>query len=139
MNFNDPTEGAAPAQNRTAFVLAGVGAILASLYWAGLTGLIGLGAATGGVSPVQMILPIFLIVLYGWRGVQLFKGDPAAARRILWLHGAGGVIALYEVVSNEGFVRVLYGIKIAVHIFGGLTALLAVRASSANPSAQFVA
>ena len=116
-----------PPPDRTMFVLAAVGAGLASAYWAGLTLLIGLGAAYGSVSGFQAILPIVLIVLYAVRGVQIFKGDPAAARRILWLHGIGAISAVIQIGSGGGLFVVLQGIKILIHIFGGVTAYLAQR------------
>jgi len=113
--------------NRTPFILAGVGALLASVYWAGLTLLIGVGVASGSVSSMQVILPIVLIVLYALRGFQLFKGDPTAARRILWLHGVGGVMAVIQIASGSTLLVVLQSIKLLIHIFGGVTALLAQR------------
>jgi hypothetical protein len=118
---------AAPAYNRTPFILAAVGAGLASLYWAAMTLLIGLGAALGTGSGVQVILPIVLIVLYAVRGYQLFQGDPSAARRILWLHGVGGAAALLQMLQIGGFFGALQGVKILIHIFGGVTAYLALR------------
>lgn len=118
------------ASNRLLFVLAGVGAWLASAYWAALTLLLAFGTATGTVSPLQLALPVVLIVLYAMRGLQLFKGDPAAARRILWLHGVGAVMALVQMSHGGTLWIVLQGIKIAIHVFGGLTAYLAVRSSS---------
>ena len=93
----------APPENRTMFVLAAIGAGLASVYWAGLTLLIGLGAAMGSASMVQVILPIVLIVLYAVRGLQIFKGDRAAARRILWLHGLGCIAAFMQIAAGGGF------------------------------------
>jgi hypothetical protein len=119
-----PYPPAGPPADRTMFVLAAVGAGLASAYWAGLTLLIGLGAAYGSVSAVQIILPVVLIVLYAVRGVQIFNGDRAAARRILWLHGFGAVSALLQIASGGALFFVLQGIKILIHIFGGITAYL---------------
>jgi hypothetical protein len=125
--------GAAPAGNRTLFVLAAVGAGLASLYWATLTLLIGLGVAIGSGSPVQIILPFVLIVLYAVRGYQLFQGDPLAARRILWLHGIGGLAAFAQMASAGGFWGALQGVKIVIHVFGGVMAFLALRSVTASP------
>ncbi len=118
--------------NRTPFILAGVAAALASLYWAGLTLLILSSVAGGAVSPTQVILPLVLIALYAWRGVQLFKGDPAAARKILWLHGLGGIMALIGAFSQTGLIVVLQGVKVAIHAFGVATALWAIRTSDAG-------
>ncbi len=115
---------AGPPADRTMFVLAAVGAGLASAYWAGLTLLIGLGAAFGSISAFQVILPVVLIVLYAVRGVQIFKGDRAAARRILWLHGFGAISAVLQIASGGTLFVVLQGIKILIHIFGGITAYL---------------
>jgi len=119
------------APNRTPFILAGIGALLASVYWAGLTLLILSSVAGGAVSPTQVILPVVLIALYGWRGVQLFKGDPAAARRILWLHGLGVIMALIGAASGSGLIVVLQGVKLAIHVFGLATAWWAIRTSDA--------
>lgn len=122
---------AGPPEDRTMFVLAAIGAGLASVYWAALTLLIGLGAALGSVSMFQVVLPIVLIVLYAVRGFQIFKGDRNAARRILWLHGLGGIAAIMQIASGGGFFAVLQGLKIVIHLFGGITAYLAQRGSNA--------
>ena len=119
------------APSRTPFILAGIAAALASLYWAGLTLLTLSSVAGGAVSPTQVILPVVLIALYAWRGVQLFKGDPAAARKILWLHGLGGIMALIGAFSQTGLIVVLQGVKVAIHAFGVATALWAIRSSDA--------
>jgi len=66
--------------DRNLFVLAGVGALLASAYWAALTLLIGAASAVANVNPAQVILPLVLIVLYALRGFQLFKGTPPRRR-----------------------------------------------------------
>lgn len=47
-----------------------------------------------------------------------------AARRILWLHGFGAVSALLQIASGGVVLFVLQGIKILIHIFGGVTAYL---------------
>ncbi len=117
--------------NRTPFVLAAIGAGLASLYWAGLTLLIALGVAMGSVSALQILLPCVLIVLYAVRGFQIFKGDPVAAKRILWLHGIGGVMAMIQMGSGNTLLIALQSIKIAIHIFGAITAYLAMRSAAA--------
>src|SRR5215831_11493637 len=92
----------APQVSRTPFVLAAIGAFLASGYWALLTLLIGLAAAMGSISMAQTILPIILIALYAVRGVQIWKGDVAAARRILWLHGLGAIAAVVQMTNGGG-------------------------------------
>ena len=109
------------------FVLAGIGSALASLYWGALTLLIFLGVAAGSVSGMQLILPLVLIGLYAVRAFQVFKGDRNAAQRLLWLHGFGGAMALVQIVSGGPTLIVLQGIKIVIHVFGGVTAYLAQR------------
>lgn len=126
----DSPRAAQVASERLLFLLAAGGAILASLYWAALTLLIGLAAAFGSLSPAQLVLPCVLIALYAYRGFQLFKGDPNAAKRILWLHGAGGVVAIFQMAAGGGMLLLaLQGTKVAIHIFGAVTAYLALRAS----------
>jgi hypothetical protein len=138
-HYKQPAAGpgvAGAAGNRNLFVLAAIGAGLASLYWAALTLLIGVGVAIGTGSPVQIVLPFVLIALYAVRGYQLFRGDPAAARRILWLHGIGGLAAFVQMVSAGGFWGALQGVKILIHIFGGVTALLALRSIASGQRPQ---
>jgi hypothetical protein len=113
--------------------LAGSGACLASVYWAALTLLLGFGVAKGSVSGTRIVFPLILIVLYALRGVQIFKGDVAAARRVLWLHAVGGVFAVVQMASGNIFLMVLQGIKVATHIFGGATAYLAYRSAARRP------
>jgi hypothetical protein len=127
----------AAAVNRTPFVLAAVGAGLASVYWAALTLLIGLGVALGSGSVTQVIVPGILIVLYAMRGWQIFKGDPNAARRILWLHGVGGVVAIMQMMQGSGLLVALQGVKVVIHVFGGVTAYLAQRAYADAVRAPF--
>lgn len=122
--------------NRTPFILAGIGAGLASAYWAALTLLIGFGVAAGSVSAFQVILPCVLIALYALRGFQLLKGDPNAAKRVLWLHGVGGVMALLQIFSGSTLLVVLQGIKFGIHIFGGVTAYMAGRAFAESQSGR---
>jgi len=113
---------------RVPFVLAAIGAWAASAYWGGMTMLIGLGTATGRVSPIQGVLPCVLIVLYALRGWQIFKGDPAAAKRIIFLHVIGGAVAAMQIASGTALLVVLSSIKVAIHVFGGVTAFMAQRA-----------
>jgi hypothetical protein len=117
----------APSINRTPFILAGIGALAASAYWGLLTVLLFVGVASGGVSPAQIILPCVLVGLYAVRGFQLFQGDPRAASRILWLHIVGGALAIIYVITGSGFWVALQGLKVAIHVFGGVTAYLAKR------------
>jgi hypothetical protein len=126
--YQPPTsiDGSAEAsgrQNRTLFVLAAIGAGLAALYWAGLILMMGLGSVSGA----QFFLPCVLVGFYGWRGYQIFRGDASAAKRILWLHGVGLVMALLQMASGNPLLLLLYGVKIAIHLFGGVTAFLAQR------------
>jgi hypothetical protein len=122
---------AVPPTNRTPFLLAAVGAWLASAYWAVMTALLGLGAVMGSGSGTQIILPVVLIGLYAVRGFQILKGDPAAARRILWLHGIGAVAALVQAFGSfalgSALVGALQGMKVVINLFGGITAYYAVR------------
>jgi hypothetical protein len=97
------------------------------VYWAALTLLLGAGIASGSVSGVQVFFPCVLVVFYAVRGYQIFKGDPAAARRIVWLHAVGGVAAILQMSSRHGLVVALNGVKIAIHVFGAITAYLAQR------------
>jgi hypothetical protein len=97
------------------------------VYWGLLTLLIGVGVASGGVSATRVVLPIVLIALYAYRGLQIFKGDQRAARSILWLHGIGGVMAVVQMASGSPVLIVLQGGKLLVHIFGGVAALLLTR------------
>jgi hypothetical protein len=114
--------------SRTPFILAGAGALLASGYWALITLLVGLGAAFGGISALQVVLPVVLIALYAVRGWQILKGDARAAQRILWLHGIGGAMAAFQIMQGAAGVLVaLTAIKIVIHIFGGVTAWMAWR------------
>jgi len=113
---------------RTPFVLAAIGAWLASAYWAALTLLI---ATFGSGSLVSTLMPMVLIGLYAVRGYQLFKGDVAAAQRILLLHAIGGVVAILQMAKGvDAMVMALQGVKVLIHVFGGVTALLAQRAGS---------
>ena len=126
--YEPPTAFGPERATRTLFVLAAVGAWAASAYWAALTLMIGLGVATSSASPLQIVLPLVLIGLYAVRGFQVLKGQAAATTRLLWLHGVGGVIALTQVYSGTGILVVLQGIKVAIHVFGGVATYLARRA-----------
>jgi hypothetical protein len=121
---------AAAPQSRTLFILAGVGAFLASAYWALMTLLLVAGMAAGTVSGTTMVFPVILIVLYALRGLQILKGDVAATRRILWLHGVGAVAAVVQMMSGNVIVIGMNVIKVCVHIFGGTMAWLAHRSAT---------
>jgi hypothetical protein len=126
----DPyARGDGVAFDRTPFVLAAIGAGLASAYWALLTLLIGAGVSAGGGSPAQLILPVVLIGLYAFRGLKVWRGDANAARSLLWLHGLGGVVAVMQAMALSGLMATLQGMKLLIHVFGGVTAFLAVRAA----------
>ncbi len=129
-----PNGLAATAEDRTPFVLAAAGAGLASVYWAVLTLLIGLGVAKGAGPAKSLFFPCILIVLYAVRGYQLYKGDPKAVVRILWLHGVGVVVAILQ--ARSGVLVVFQTIKVLIHIFGGVTAFLAHRAIAARQGAR---
>jgi hypothetical protein len=131
--YAGPPPGASPGAgvalvNRTPLVLAAVGAWLASLYWAALALRRGLFAAGGAGSGVTVIMPMILVVLYAMRGFQVLQGDPAAARRLVWLHAFGGVAALLLVFSMSGLDAGLQSVKVLIGIFGCVTAYLAQRA-----------
>jgi len=119
-DHQDPRGSGRP--HGSAFLLAAAGAWLAAAYWAALTLLITFGVAAGSVSPLQIILPSFLIALYVMRGVQVYKGNASAATSLMWLHGIGGAFALMQMFSGTGAVFVLQAIKIAIHLFGGVMA-----------------
>jgi hypothetical protein len=122
-----PGAAVAPVVNRTPFILAAVGAWLASAYWGLMTGIIGLGMAFGSTSGTQLLWPLVLIVLYALRGVQIFKGNPAAARGIILLHAVGAIAALLQAASGGMFIAMLQGFKVVINVFGAITAYLAYR------------
>jgi hypothetical protein len=119
-------------QTRSPFVLlAAIGAGLASASWALMTVIMGLAllspdSATS--SPTMMLGPCLLIVLYAWRGIQIYQGDAGALTRILWLHGLGAVMSVVQFVTGGPLMWLLQGIKISTHIFGLVSAFLARRA-----------
>jgi hypothetical protein len=123
-----PQSAVVTTVDRTPFVLAAVGAWLAGAYWAALTLLILVGASSGNGSMTSVIMPFILIFLYAARGFNLFKGDPKAAQTILWLHGFGIFAAISQMASGGGIIVALQSVKILIHVFGGVTALLALRA-----------
>ncbi|GAC1351919.1 MAG: hypothetical protein NVS3B20_05180 [Polyangiales bacterium] len=123
-----PPSDLQPPPNRTPFALAALGAFLASAYWAALALLSGVGGGASSSSGLRSLLPIVLVVLYAVRGVQLLKGDPIAAKRILFLHAVGGASAIFQIMSGNPVSFALQAIKVAIHIFGSATAYLALRA-----------
>jgi hypothetical protein len=125
-----PSGIAVGAPSRTLFILAGVGAFLASGYWALMTLLLVAGMAAGTVSGTTLVFPVILIVLYALRGLQIMKGDVAATRRILWLHGVGAIAAMVQMASGNVILIAMNAIKICVHLFGGTMAFLAHRSAS---------
>ena len=124
-----PSPPSAGTATRTPFILAAVGAWMASAYWALLTVLIGLGVAFGSGSAISVVFPCILIVLYALRGWQLIKGDASAAQRILFLHIIGCVAAFSQMASGDGIVLLLQSIKVLIHVFGGVAAYFARRAA----------
>jgi hypothetical protein len=118
----------AAAGNRGAFVLAAIGAWFAGAYWAAITLLLVMGMAVGSsVSGMQLVLPCVLIGLYAVRGYQIWSGDPAAARRIIWLHGVGCIAALLQMTQGHGLLAFLQGFKVVVNLFGGIAAYVALK------------
>jgi hypothetical protein len=119
-------------QNRTLFVLAAIGAGMASLYWAGLTALLGFGTAFGSTPGSKVIVPGVLVIFYAVRAYQIFQGNISAAKRILWLHGVGGMLAVFQMMSGNAVVIGLNAVKIAIHLFGAVTAYFAAQSSSSR-------
>jgi hypothetical protein len=111
--------------NRAPFVLAAVGAALASLYWAAMVVLV---LSMGASADAQTFIPVVLVGFYAYRGYQIFGGDKQAAQRILWLHGIGALMAFMQIMSGASGLAVFQGVKIAINIFGAITAYLATRA-----------
>ncbi|HMY16523.1 MAG TPA: hypothetical protein PKA58_09400 [Polyangium sp.] len=135
---NDVDAAASPSpEARRPFVLAAIGAGLASLYWAGLTALIAFAVAVGPLKGTELILPFVLIGLYAWRGSQILKGDPNAARSVLYLHVFGGLTAVFQIVTGGPLMWVLQGIKLVIHIFGSITAHQASKAPRLSTAPLF--
>lgn len=121
---------------RGTFVLASVGAWAAALYWAAFTLLVGLAVSAGAVSAAQLLLPCVLIGFYSVRGLQIFKGDVSAARKVTWLHVVGGAVAVFQAATTPlALLVALNVVKAAVHVFGVATAWRVVRAAAAASSA----
>ncbi len=117
---------------RTVFVLAAIGAALAALFWGALLALLFLGMKGGAkVEGLQLIMPVILVVLYGMRAFAVYNGDRNAAKRLMFLHGLGILASIFQIsqfpASAGAMLTMLYGFKIAVHVFGGVTAYLASR------------
>lgn len=119
-----PSPDALPA-SRTPFILAGIGGFAAAGYWALLTLILGFAvySGAGGVSTTSVVMPVVLIALYAYRGVLVMRGDPRSAKSLLWLHAVGGLFAAFSLATSIGmFAAFLQGLKVAIHIFGGITA-----------------
>ena len=136
MNQFEPAPAAPPTGNRFFFMLAAAGAGFAALYWAALTALTAVGVAAGAGNAAQVIVPCVLIALYAYRGFQLLRGDVAAARRLMLLHVVGSIVTVVQIVMGhgDGIMVVLQGIKVAINVFGGIAAFLAVRSVSTAPA-----
>jgi hypothetical protein len=135
--FESGSEVPAPRRS-TATTLAAVGAWAAAAYWSAMALFLSLGAAMGSVSAVQALLPLALIAFYAWRGAQVWGGNRRVATNLVLLHGIGGVMAVLEVATGDWVVKVMYGLKVLIHVFGGFAALAAAReptddGGSANP------
>lgn len=114
----DPTP-----ESKSRFKQAAIAAWLASAYWALMTALIVTGLAMGAGSGTALILPAALIALYAYRGYQVFRGDMAAANGLLVLHLVGGAVAVFQVMgADDGVLKTLTGIKVAIHVIGAITA-----------------
>jgi hypothetical protein len=126
-----PQLDAVASRNRRPFLLAAIGAWLASVYWALLTLLILFGGSSGPVAGVRSILPLFLIGLYAVRGYQLLQGSTAAAQRILWLHGVGAIAAVSQILSAQAPLFIgLQCFKVVIHAFGAGAAFFALRSAA---------
>ncbi len=106
--------------------LAAIGGFAAAGYWALYTFLLG----ASGQSTAQLVLPFILIGLYAYRGYQLLQGNITAANNLMWLHGIGAAVAIYQLTTAVGS-PLLDGVKIAIHLFGFVTALLVIQKSRA--------
>jgi hypothetical protein len=114
--------------NRTPFIIAAVGSWLASAYWALLTALTFLTAITGGeLSGFRALLPLVLIVLYAVRGFGALRGDPRSLNSLTWLHGIGAVATLINSRDLSGLALGLNAVKIAINLFGAVSAFMAMR------------
>jgi hypothetical protein len=120
--YEPPTADVPAPERKKALVLAGIGAWLASAYWAAITLLLMLSVAARPAGGAQLLMPVFLVGIYAVRGYQMFMGDVSAARRILWIHGVGGVLAAVQVAEGAGMVMVLHAVKVLIHVFGGAAA-----------------
>ena len=127
--YEPPQDMGRPREAKRALLLAAVGAFLASGYWAVVALLLRAAATTHGSSGPRLIVPIVLIAIYAVRGYQMLTGDVGAARRIVWVHGVGGAFAILQMAGGVPFVVVLNGVKVLIHIFGGVMAWRAVRES----------
>jgi hypothetical protein len=116
-----------PTKRTPAVVATAVSAGLASVYWLLVALLLGFAAKSGATSPLQVILPFVLVALYGYRGLQAWKGDGAAIRNLLFLHVIGGLMAVYQVMNSAGFAATLNIVKVAIHVLGLVSTGLALR------------
>lgn len=126
--------------SRTPFILAGIGAVVASAYWAAVT--VALWTASASRFGFHVVIPCVLMGLCAVRGFQVLKGDFAAAKKLLWIHCLAGalVLTLFEVVSGGTLFIVLQGVRFdlngkvvggAIHVFGALTAYVVARRAPA--------
>lgn len=114
--------------NRKLFLLAGIGAALAGGYWALVGAVVALGSASGAFSAGSLFPPLLAIAFYGSRAYRIFKGDAASAvRDLVWLHAIGLIAVAIRMFSGSTLLMALQGVKIAIHIFGGVAAYLAKR------------
>ncbi len=126
----DDPPAATAAASGTPFILAGIGALAASLYWGALTLFIFVAVSAKAVSGFQLVLPLLLIVFYAVRAFQLFQRQRTAAKGVLWLHGVGGAFAVLQILSGNPVAVFLQAIKLVIHVYGAITAYLAYRSSA---------
>lgn len=136
--MNNPYEPPTPQSqfdphfDRRPFVIAAIGAWLAAAYWLVMTALLGLGMAAGKIGGSQIILPLVLIAMYAHRGYRLFRADAAMVRSIIVLHVLGMVAAVLQInATKNDVIFTMNAVKIGIHIFGVVGALLAKRAIKA--------
>ena len=108
----------ARARTKTLFFFAGGAAWLAAVWWAVVAAVTLFAVSAGNITPLFLVLPLFLVVAYAVRGAQIMKGDVRAAQRILLLHAVGAVAAILQLSSRRDIVVILNGVKVAIHLLG---------------------
>ena len=96
-----------------------------------LVALLAAGKLYGGaIESYQLVMPIVLVALYAMRAYRVYTGDLRSARNLAWLHALGAIVAVVNIVQfNTPIITVLYGIKVVVHVVGGVPAFLLSRSA----------